>query len=183
MSIEVEIRSFISKEKYENLIEFFKKEGEFVNEDDQVTYYFNAPFDLRIQKNNFFSKTWMKKGKIHDEQREEVEIRFSKDDFDKLEKVFLALGYNVQIKWFRKRNNFKWQGIDVALDFTKGYGYIIEFEKLTDENEKEDALKMLKEKLGASVVIEHDKGHFTNESPEFVTKLESAFNAILEISK
>jgi predicted adenylyl cyclase CyaB len=144
--IEVEIRSFISKEKYEELLEFFKKEGEFVNEDDQTTYYFDAPFDLRIQKNNFFSKIWMKKGKIHDEQRKEVEIKFKTDDFERLEKMFLTLGYNVQIKWFRKRHNFKWQDIDVAIDFTKGYGYIIELEKLVEENEKEKALEFLKEK-------------------------------------
>ena len=145
--IEVEIRSFISKEKYEELLDFFKKEGEFVNEDDQTTYYFDAPFDLRIQKNNFFSKIWMKKGKIHDEQREEVEIKFNKDDFERLEKMFLTLGYNVQIKWFRKRHNFKWQDIDVAIDFTKGYGYIIELEKIVEENEKEKALDFLKEKI------------------------------------
>lgn len=147
MVVEVEIRSFISKEKYEELIEFFKKEGEFVNEDEQTTYYFDAPFDLRIQKNNFFSKIWMKKGKIHDEQREEVEIKFSKDDFERLEQMFLSLGYNIQIKWFRKRNNFKWQDIDVAVDSTKGYGYIIEFEKLVEENEKEKTLEFLKEKF------------------------------------
>lgn len=143
--IEVEIRSFISKEKYEELIEFFKKEGEFVNEDDQVTYYFDAPFDLRIQKNNFFSKAWMKSGKIHDEIREETEIKFKREDFERLEQIFLALGYNVQIKWFRRRYSFKWEGIDVFVDFTKGYGYIIELE--THFLEKEKAVEMLKEKL------------------------------------
>jgi predicted adenylyl cyclase CyaB len=147
MAVEVEIRSFISKEKYDELIEFFKKEGEFVKEDDQETYYFDAPFDLRIQKNNFFSKVWMKGGKIHDEFREENEIRFDRNDFERLEKMFLALGYNVQIKWFRKRHDFKWQGIDVSIDFTKGYGYIIELEKNCEENEKEKVLGMLKEKF------------------------------------
>jgi len=147
MAVEVEIRSFISKGKYEELIGFFKKEGEFVNEDDQETYYFDAPFDLRIQKNNFFSKVWMKGGNIHDEAREETEIRFDRNYFERLEKMFLALGYNVQIKWFRKRHDFKWQGIDVSVDFTKGYGYIIEFEKICEENEKENILETLKEKM------------------------------------
>jgi len=147
MPVEVEIRSFISKEKYEELLDFFKKEGEFVNEDEQETYYFDAPFDLRIQRNNFFSKIWMKSGRIHDEHREETEIKFDRNDFERAEKMFLSLGYNVQIKWFRKRHNFKWQGIDVAIDFTKGYGYIIEFEKIVEENEKEKTLGMLKEKF------------------------------------
>jgi len=63
MNTEVEIRSFITKEKYKELIEFFNKEAEFVNEDYQENYYFDTKEDLRIQKNNFFSKLWMKKGK------------------------------------------------------------------------------------------------------------------------
>ena len=42
MNIEVEIRSFISKERYEELLEFFKKEGKFISEDYQETYYFDS---------------------------------------------------------------------------------------------------------------------------------------------
>ena len=55
-NIEVEIKCFISKEKYEELLIFFNKNADFVNEDDQETYYFDAEHDLRIQKNNSFSK-------------------------------------------------------------------------------------------------------------------------------
>src|SRR3989344_6831132 len=101
MDIEVEVRSFVSKEKYEELLKFFKKEGHFINEDYQETYYFNSVEDLRIQRNNFFSKIWLKKGKIHDDYREEIEIKFHKDDFEKLERLFKALGYDIEIKWFR----------------------------------------------------------------------------------
>ena len=56
-----------------------------------------------------------------------------KDDFENLENLLLKLGYKPEIKWFRKRNNFLWQGITVSLDFTKGYGYIIELEKMGDK--------------------------------------------------
>lgn len=64
MGIEVEVRSFISKSKYNELLKFFKKGGKFVNEDYQETYYFDTKEDLRIQRNNFFSKIWLKKGRI-----------------------------------------------------------------------------------------------------------------------
>lgn len=147
MNIEVEVRSFISKDKYEELLEFFKKQGKFVNEDCQITYYFDIKEDLRIQKNNFFSKIWLKKGKIHDSYRKEIEIKFDRDDFEKLEKLFLALGFNIKIKWFRKRHTFKWQDIDVMVDYTKGYGYIIELEKMSSKQEKEKTLELLKQKL------------------------------------
>ncbi len=145
--IEVEIRSFITKEKYEELIERLKKEGEFLGEDFQETYYFDAKEDLRIQRNSFFSKIWMKKGKIHDSQREEIEAKFDRNDFEKLERIFLAIGFSVSVKWFRKRHSFRWQGIDVAVDFTKGYGYIIELEKMAGEENKEKTLEMLKQKM------------------------------------
>lgn len=146
-NIEVEIRSFITKENYEELIRHFKKHGEFLGEDYQETYYFDCPQDLRIQKNNSFSKIWLKKGKLHDDSREEIEIKFRKEEFETLESLFLALGYNVEIKWFRTRHRFKWSDIKVTIDFTKGYGYIIELEKMSDKKNADSTLRLLKQKL------------------------------------
>ncbi len=82
MQIEVEVRSFISEGKYEELINFFSKNGKHISTDNQTTYYFDTKTDLRIQKNDFFSKIWLKKGKIHDDAREEIEIKFRKEDFN-----------------------------------------------------------------------------------------------------
>jgi predicted adenylyl cyclase CyaB len=147
LNIEVEARSLISEEQYDELIIFMKKNAELLKEDNQITYYFEGEQDLRIQKNDFFSKIWFKKGKIHDPHREEIEIKFEKQRFEELEKLFLALGYNVDIKWFRKRNSFSWNSITVSLDYTKGYGYIIELEKITTEQDKEEVYKFLKNKL------------------------------------
>lgn len=146
-NIECEIRSFITENQYNELIKRFKKEAEFLGEDEQMTYYFDSKQDLRIQRNSNFSKIWLKKGEIHDEHREEVEIKCEREDFQKLEKLFLALGYSVEIKWFRKRHSFKWGDIDVAVDHTKGYGYIIELEKMTTEDQKEKVTEYLKNKL------------------------------------
>ncbi len=145
--IEVEIRSFIPKEQYEQLLEFFKANAKQLKEDYQETFYFDCKEDLRIQKNDFYSKIWLKKGKIHDEHREEIEIKFDQKEFEKLEKLFLALGLNVEIKWFRKRFEFEWEGITVCLDFTRGYGFIIELEKMCSEAEKETEFERLRQKL------------------------------------
>ncbi len=146
-NIEVEIRSFITKEEFERLFVFFKSNAKFLKEDYQETFYFNTVEDLRIQRNNFFSKIWMKKGNIHDKYREEIEISFDRNDFDKLEKLFLSLGFKVEIKWLRKRYEFLWDDITVCLDFTEGYGYIIELEKITDKKRKEREYEKFLEKL------------------------------------
>ncbi|MFH1589411.1 MAG: CYTH domain-containing protein [archaeon] len=147
MNIEVEIRTFITKEKYEELLKFFKKEGEFLYKDDQESHYFDCEEDLRMQKNNFGAKIWMKKGVILDEQREEFEVNIKKEDFETTGKIFSVLGYNVQIKWFRKRNAFKWQGLEVMVDYSKGFGYVLELEKMSDEKNKEENLRLLKQKM------------------------------------
>jgi len=146
-NIEAEVRSFISPRQYEELKEFLKTNGRFVNEDYQITYYFSGEHDLRIQKNNFFAKIWMKKGKIHDDYREEIEIKFDRNDFEKMEAALIALGYDVEVKWFRKRLNFEWNDVMVTLDFTEGYGYIIELEKMCQENEKEKVVEELKQMM------------------------------------
>jgi len=146
-NIECEVRSFLTEKQYKDLLIRLKKSANFLGEDEQVNHYFDSKQDLRIQRNKIYSKIWLKKGAMHDEHREEIEIKINREDFEKAEQIFLALGYKVEIKWFRKRFSFKWADINVELDYTKGYGYILELEKMTSENKKEETIKHLKEKL------------------------------------
>ena len=159
-NIEVEIRAFVSKEKYEELLEFFKQNAELVKEDFQETHYFDCKQDLRIQKNNSGSKIWLKKGQLHEDAREEIEIFTKENNFENLGKLFNTLGHNVEIKWLRKRNQFNWQGIKVCIDCTKGYGYILELEKMSNEENKKETLKLLKQKLQELNVQETPKEIF-----------------------
>lgn len=145
--IEVEIQSFITKEQYENLMMFFSQNAKFVKEDFQETFYFDENSNLRIQRNNDFAKLWHKSGNVHDEFMEEIEIPVERNEFENLEKFLNKLGHEVIIKWFRNRNEFDWEGIKVCLDFTRGYGYIIELEKIGSEENKERILEELKQKF------------------------------------
>lgn len=146
-NIEIEVRSFITKKQYENFLKHFKKKGKFLGKDNQVTYYFSGSKDLRIQKTDKLSKFWLKSGKIHDKYREDIVVNCHRNDFEKLEKLFSKLGFKVKIKWFRLRNEFLWQGIKVSVDFTKGYGYIIELEKMGTTKDKEKIHRLLVKKL------------------------------------
>jgi predicted adenylyl cyclase CyaB len=159
-NIEVELRSFISKEDFEKLLDFFDKEAKFLSEDYQETFYFDCEEDLRIQRNDKFAKVWLKKGELHDEYREEIEIKFSKDDFEKLESLFLTLGYDVEIKWFRKRKTYDWHGISVMMDYTRGYGYIIELEIMSSSEKRDENLGLLKKKFEDLKIIITSKEEF-----------------------
>lgn len=147
MTKEVELRSFISDADYSRLEDYFRSNAEFLGADDQVTLYFDTPKDVRIQCNSLYAKVWYKGGVLHDQSREEIEVRFVREDFDKMERIFAAMGYNVKTKWFRKRLSFDWQGITVALDDTRGYGKILELEILTPESGEEEALDRLCAKM------------------------------------
>ncbi|MEN7982259.1 MAG: hypothetical protein ABFQ65_02340 [Nanoarchaeota archaeon] len=162
-NIEVEIRSFISKEKYNELLKFFRQNTELVKKDFQETHYFDCEQDLRIQKNNSGSKIWLKKGKLHEDSREEIEIFARENNFENLGKLFNELGHNIEIKWLRNRHQFNWQKIKVCLDYTKGYGYIIELEKMSNEENKEKVLQELKQKLSELNILLTPKQEFENK--------------------
>ncbi len=162
-NIEVELRAFIDEKKYHQLIDFFTHEAKLIKEDNQTTHYFTWEHDLRIQKNDFFSKIWMKKWQIHDDHREEIEIKCNKDDFEKLEQLFLGLWYDTEIIWLRKRFQFDWDGIDVSLDYTKGYGYIIELELLSTEEDKNTHLEILRKKFAELGIAITSKDEFTQK--------------------
>lgn len=146
-AIECELRSFVTDGQYRALLAFFGANAKALGEDEQVTYYYDAPQDVRIQRNRTHAKIWLKKGSMHDDAREEIEVQVPKDDFDKLERLFDAMGYAVKIKWFRSRRVFEWDGVRVCLDHTLGYGHIIELETMTDEAGREEAVRSLRVKM------------------------------------
>ncbi|MBN1792145.1 hypothetical protein JW826_00455 [Candidatus Woesearchaeota archaeon] len=146
-NIEAEARSFISEEKYFELLSFFKENAKLLKEDNQETLYFDCEQDLRIQKNDFYAKVWLKSGKVHDDSREELEVKADKEDYELLEKIFLKIGFKVDIKWYRKRSEFSWKGMTACLDCTQGYGHIIELEEMTSESEKEIVHEKLEREL------------------------------------
>lgn len=146
-SIECEIRSFVIDRKFKELLEFFEREAESMGDDSQVTYYFDCEQDLRIQMSDKESKLWLKMGTMHDDAREEIEIKCARGDFATLERLVTSLGYNVEIKWFRRRRRFRWRGAKITLDETEGYGRIIELERLATEESQDQMLKELRELL------------------------------------
>ena len=146
-NIECEIKIFLTDEEYQRLHQFFNTQAHTTGEDFQITYYFKTNVDLRIQQNSTHSKIILKKGIVHDESREELEISFTREDFPFLEKLFLALGYTIGIQWFRKRFTFTWNDVEVALDDTKGYGKILELEKKSTAEDTERTVSYLKSKL------------------------------------
>jgi predicted adenylyl cyclase CyaB len=142
MKIEVELRSFITKKQYDDLAKRFSLEGEYQGEDIQETIYFHAPLDLRVQKNKFGTKIWAKEGKLHETARNELELLCRDEDYDSAINLFIKLGLNPTVKWWRKRKTFFWRNVTVTLDYTRNYGYIVELE-LCVKDGKDKAIHIL----------------------------------------
>lgn len=105
----------------------------------------------------------MKKWKLHDDYREEIEIKFDKEDFEKLQELFLSLWYDIEITWIRKRLQFDRDGIEVSIDYTKWYGYIIELELLSTDLEKEENLALLRQKFAELEIAITPKEEFNKK--------------------
>ena len=167
MDIEVELRCFLTRKRYEELLALLSREGKQVAEEEQETHYLDEQGALRIQKSTTHSKVWYKAGKLHDEQRQEIEVRARRDDFPEFERLFKALGYKTYIKWIRNRKEFEWNGVSVMLDYTKGYGYILELEKKSDESNKDKDLTMLKERFAELGLQPSPKDEFDRKYREY----------------
>ncbi len=146
-TIEAELRSILNERAYKELAGFFAQHAELRGASYQETHYLRGKYDLRIQRNDAYAKVWLKKGTMHDEAREEIEVRCGTNDFPALEELFGILGFVPTIKWFRWRREYDWQGTTVCLDYSRGYGYMLELERMCALREKEQELARLRRQM------------------------------------
>ena len=147
MNVEAEIKAFLTDAQYDRLIQFFQANAQEQEPSEQVTYYYKAEKDLRIQENTQGAKLILKEGKVHDEARQELEVPFEKMHASTAHALLKSLGYPLEVKWIRKRRTFLWDALTVTIDDTKVYGKIIEIEKMCTAEQENEVVAHLKEKL------------------------------------
>jgi len=145
-NIEIEARSFITASQYKKLEAKLNEIAKFLGGINEETVYCGEE-RMRIRRDDDYSWLILKSGKIHDDFRNEIKIQFKRSDFEKLKEIFKRLGFNIAVVWFRKRKVYDWRGIKVFLDDTKGYGKIIELEKIGKEGEERKIHRNLENKL------------------------------------
>lgn len=133
--IEVECRAVISKEKYDELNNGLFKDRPM---EHQHTVYFEAENDLRVMLiDNFHCRLWLKTGKLHDNQRKEIEIIDRGSNFLKYIEIFKLLGLPIKCEFDRRRMKIEYEdGFTYCLDDTTNYGYILEIEKMCETEEE-----------------------------------------------
>lgn len=146
-NIEVEVRSFVDDEQFKNIKIILDRDSEFVKELKETTVYFSSEKDLRMRRNEKEAFVILKEGKIHDDFRKEFEVKIDRDDFDDMTELFQSLGYTIEIEWQRNRLEYKNADMKILLDDTKGYGKILEIEKMAIEGNESETFGAIKEEM------------------------------------
>lgn len=73
---------------------------------------------------------------------------------DALDSLVLESGFTYQAKWSREREEYTYKGANVCIDYNAGYGYLVEFEKITDDETAVPQVKAEIETLMAELGVE-----------------------------
>jgi len=73
---------------------------------------------------------------------------------DELDELVQQAGFDYQAKWSRLREEYSFKGATVCIDYNAGYGYIAEFEKLTDDEHSVADVRAEIEALMAELGVE-----------------------------
>jgi predicted adenylyl cyclase CyaB len=60
---------------------------------------------------------------------------------EELDKILIESGFTYQAKWSRERQEYTYKGMNVSIDKNAGYGYLAEFEKISDDTSRIDGIK------------------------------------------
>lgn len=163
--IEVELRAFIPKEKYDELIKKYN-----VKSQKQITYYFNTKQDFRMMKTKDYTQLWLKTGKMHEKSRLERVVKVDNKYRSDLESMLELLDYDVDIKWYRTRTKIDLEeNAQMCIDYTIGYGYILEIEKqVSEEINIEEAKKLLERDFKNLGITISKKEDFDNKYKDYV---------------
>ena len=139
MAIEIELRGPLTKNKYQKLLGFLKKEGQFVKELERKTFLFDISdqtLDLKVRTTNGLSEIVLKKGFWGARKREEIILPIETKLVDEAVKLFALLGYNKGGIAIRDSHIFNYKNIEFAVVRCPKGVYYYEAEFLANKNIK-----------------------------------------------
>ncbi|MBP8591555.1 MAG: CYTH domain-containing protein [Patescibacteria group bacterium] len=175
--IEIELRSLLDKRKYVALKKFLDTNAKSLGKDDKDVYFFLLPDRIVKAVKNISQKTAKIVIKLNRLGRgrsdfEEIEIPISPLDFDKAVKLFSSLRFDQIQNSYQTRQNYLYEGVEIALKHTDSWGYHMELEVIIDDlskkNEAERKIYQVANKLGVKIMTEE-------EITEFAQKIDAQY--------
>ncbi|PIU76359.1 hypothetical protein COX95_02685 [bacterium CG_4_10_14_0_2_um_filter_33_32] len=187
-NIEVELRGPLSKEKFLELENFFKNNGNFKSNKERVLIDYSTFLpeegiekrqkDIRLRVTNGVPEIVVKLGNWGgDENREEISVLAKEGNFDNLVKIFGILGLQKGMLCVRKSKVYDYQEIEFALVEVPDHSFYFEAEKvISREDDIENTRKEIREVChGLGLDIFDEEGFF-----KYINTLNKEANEVFE---
>jgi predicted adenylyl cyclase CyaB len=154
MPQEVELKFLLSSKDKTALQNFLQAQNaQLVKREIQENWYYatQGDTDLRIRRTDTKAFLILKKGWMHNENREEVEVEVKREAFELLDTILRSLGYDYDTKWYRERTEYILDNFTITLDFNAGYGWVAEIEQVVPagkEDQAREAIVQLARRIG-----------------------------------
>ncbi len=168
-NIEVEFRSRFSKEKYEELNKFLSLHSKDLGTDDKRVWFFVMPDKFLKVTHNISSKSGkitLKLTKIGKGSNfEEIEFPIAEESVESAIKLFTNLGHKYLFEPIILRHNFLYKGVELALKYSKTWGYHLELEimisSVAQKEKVEKKILGVAKELGVTIMSEEELWEFT----------------------
>ena len=170
-NIEVEYRARFSKGKYEKLLKFLLKKAKDLGADDKRVWFF-------VLSDKFFKVTHnisAKSGKItlkltkigKGTDFKEIEFPIGEESVEPAVEFFTKLDYEYLLEPIILRHNFLYKGVELALKYSKTWGYHLELEieisSLAQKSKAEEKILKVADELEVKVMSEEELWEFTQK--------------------
>jgi len=118
MPTEIEFRGPLTKDEFQKVLSFFKKEAEFVKRMKRKTFVFenkDRTLDLKVRTTDGVPEIVLKKGFIGARRREEIILPLKTSSTKDAVRLFSLLGHNKGIIAIRDNYIFNYKNIEFAL--------------------------------------------------------------------
>ena len=149
MAIEIEFRGPLTKNEFQKLLNFFKKEAKFVKRMKRKTFVFenkDKTLDLKVRTTDGIPEIVLKKGFMGAVRREEIILQLKTDSIKEAVRLFSLLGHNKGIIAIRDNYIFNYKNIEFALVKCPG-GYCFYEAELINNKRIKNPEKHIKEIL------------------------------------
>lgn len=151
-NIEVEIRGRIADEKFNELVDYFRKNAKFKQEKNRVLIDYSTFLpnegvedrqrDIRLRITNGVPEIVVKFGVWGaQEVRKELSVLAQPGDFEKLVQIFAAMGFVKGMMCVRKSQIFDYKDIEFALVEVPGHSHYFEAEIMAHSGEDADRVR------------------------------------------
>ena len=170
--IEIELRAVFGKKKHDQLKSFLDRSAKDLGEDNKDVYFFLLKDKFAKVTKNMSKKSAKMTLKLNRPGRgssdfEEIEFPIDQNDFDKAVNLFSNLPFDERQNSYQERHNYLYKGVELALKYTKTWGYHLELEILvSDKSEQgiaEKKIMQVADELEVHVLSEKELDKLTKK--------------------